>query len=241
MSRQPAAGDATWKGIAIIVGAIVLGLVVFNSFPDSTTSVAAGSQGRDQPKDSTTTTLKAGAAAPTTTTSIPLKDNKDVKVLVANATTTSGATKKVVDALKPACYAMQTPVDALAKVKSENRPTSNVYSTPGYEREAQLIANKLQLPSSALAALPPESPIPTKGQPSFNVLILVAKDLVDKPPEPLPGADCSTTGTTKAGTAATGAKTTTTVKRTSTTSASKITTTTRPITTTSRQPTTTAP
>jgi hypothetical protein len=233
VSRQPAGGgDATWKGLAIIGAAVVIGLLVFSSFGKASTTLATA-QGPDQPKGATTTTLKPGATLPTTTTSIPLKDNKDVKVLVANATDTSGATKKVVDALKPACYTISGSVDALPKVKTEKRPTSTVYSTPGFEREAALIALKLNLQASSNAALPPESPIPTKGQPSFNVLVLVAKDLVDKPPEPLPSAECGTTSTTKAGTAG---KTTTTKK--TTTTASKITTTTKGVTTTTRPSTT---
>jgi hypothetical protein len=238
MSRQPpTGGDSTWKGLAIIVVAVALGFVVFQSFPKAEDTTAAGAVGRDQPRE-TTTTLKPGAAVTTTSTSIPLKDNKDVKVLVANGTATTGATRKIVDALKPACYAMQNPVDAIAKVKSENRPQSTVYSTPGYEREAALIATKLQLPQTANAALPADLPIPSKGQPSYNVLILVAKDLVEKPPEPLPGAECGTATTTAGGSTA---KTTTTKKATVTTAASKATTTTKAITTTSRQPTTTAP
>jgi len=237
MSRRPPSGDATWKGLAIIVGAFVIGLLVFASFDGSPRTLAT-TRTPDQPKGSTSTTLKPGASIPTTTTSIPLKDNKDVKVLVANATSTSGATKKIIDALKPACYAVQTGVDALPKVKSEQRDKSIVYSTPGFEREADLIAKNLKLPAAQTGALPPESPIPTKGQPTFNVLILVATDLVDKPPDPLPGAECGTTSTTKAGASA--GRTTTTRARSSTTAA-RITTTTRGATTTSAKPTTTAP
>lgn len=134
MSRQPSGGDATWKGLAIIIGAIVIGLLVFNSFGGGPT-VNVSAQGQDQPKGTTTSTLKPGVTLPTTTTSIPLKDNATVKVLFANATETSGATKKVADALKPACYVIAGAVDALPKVKTEKRPTSTVYSTPGYERE----------------------------------------------------------------------------------------------------------
>jgi hypothetical protein len=235
MSRQPAGGDATWKGIAIIVGAIVIGLLVFNSFDRTPSTNIVSGPGTDQPKGTTTTTLKPGATLPSTTTSIPLKDPKEVKVLVANATSTSGATKKVIDALKPACYAVVVPaVDALAKIKDEKRTTSTVYSTTGYEREANLIRTQLGLPQTANAALPPESPIPTKGMPTFNVLILVAQDMVDKAPEPLPGAECGGTSTTKAG-----SKATTTTAKKSTTTAAKITTTTKPITTTSQKTTTT--
>lgn len=237
MSRRPPSGDATWKGIAIIVVSVLIGLAVLASF-DNPKTTAVSASGPDQKKATTTTTKTGGSAASTTSSSIPLKQNKDVKVLLANATETSGATKKVQDALKPACYTIVGAVDALAKVKQEKRETTTVYSTTGFEREAALIATKLGLPASANAALPAESPVSTKGTPSFSVLVLVAKDLVDKPPEPLPGSDCATSESTTSTKAGSGSRSTTTKKTTGTTSGSRITTTTRGITTTTRPSTT---
>lgn len=248
MSRQPAGGgDATWKGLLIIAGAVVLGLGVASTIGSPGTGLAT-SNGVDQPTEKSTTTSKVTSTEQvTTSSSIPLKANKEVKVLVANGTKTSGATKKITDALKPACYTVATPVDTLAKVKDEKRPTSTIYSTPGFEREAALLATKLGLQTSANAALPASPPIPTKGVPSYNVLVLMAQDLVDSPPPALPAEDCGTGGsstTSTGGTATTksssGTKaTTTTAKKATSTTAAKATTTTKAATTTSAKATTT--
>jgi len=224
----PSGEAATWKGLVIIGGAVLLGLAVTASFGKPSASPIGSPSGTDasRPKSAgTTSTVPA-----TTSTSMPLRDPKDVKVLVANAPQTTGGGKKVIEALKPACYAVQVQVEATAKVKGEKRATTTVYSTPGYEREAAQITTRLGLQTTANAALPPEPPVPTKGVPTYNVLVLVGQDLLDTPPQPLP--PCETGGTTGSSTSSTrrGA-TTATTKRTATTV--KGTTTTKPRTTTS--------
>ena len=241
MSRQPPPGGeaATWKGLVIIGGAVLLGLAVTASFGNPGSQPIGSPSTPDAPRATvgTSTTLPAS-----TTTSMPLRDPKDVKVVVANATAEKGGSRKVIDALKPACYSVQVPVDATAKVKAEKRPTTTVYSTPGYEREAATITTRLGLQTTANAALPPEPPIPKTGVPSYNVLVLVGQDLVDTPPEPLPPCEGGTSGssTTTAGTGTGTRRTTTTARRSTATTARASTTTTRAQTSTSR-PTTTAP
>ncbi len=226
MNRQTAPGGeaATWKGLVIIGGAVLVGLAVFASFGDATT--ATGSSPPDTEASRTKATVPPATLPPSTTTTVPLREPKDIKIVVANGTTTSGATKKVIDALKPACFAVQSAVDATAKVKAEKRPTTTVYSTPGYEREAAQVTTRLGLQTTANAALPPDLPIPERGVPSYNVLVLLGQDLVDNPPEPLTPCEGATTGstgstgstsTTRRG--ATKARTSTTKVRTSTTNA----------------------
>jgi len=225
--RAPPSGEAaTWKGLVIIGGAVLLGVAVMSSFGNPSNGAIGSTQGTDapRPKNSTTSTVPG-----TTSSSVPIRAPKDVKVLVANATSTSGSAKKVIEALKPACYAVQVQVEATAKVKGEKRPTT-VYSTPGYEREAAKITIQLGLQTTANAALPPEPPVPTKGVPTYNVLVLVGQDLVDSPPQPLPPCETGGTGgstsstrkgstpTTKSRGAATTAKAnTTTTRRTTST------------------------
>ena len=234
----PSAEAATWKGLVIIGGAVLLGLAVTASFGDPAAISSGSPSGTDasRPRGS----VVGSTTLPATTTTTPLRDPKEVKVLVANATASSGASKKVIDALKPACYAVQQPVDALAKVKEEKRTTTTVYSTTGYEREAATITTRLGLQTTANAALPPEPPIPTKGVPSYNVLVLVGQDLVDTPPQPLPACEGgSSTGSSTSSTRR-GATTTTTSRSRSTTTA-RATTTTRARTSTSGATTTAAP
>lgn len=226
-----------WKGLVIIGGAVLLGVAVMASFGSPASTNIGSPSGTDAPRATvgTTTTLPAS-----TSTSVPLRDPKDVEVLVANATSTSGGSRRVIEALKPACYDVQVAVDATAKVKAEKRPTTTVYSTPSYEREAANITIQLGLQTTANAALPPEPPIPKSGVPSYNVLVLVGQDLVDNPPQPLPpcpgGSTSSGRSSTTSGSTRRGA--TTTTRRSATTSRSG-TTTTKAQTTTTRLTTTT--
>lgn len=235
MSRMaPPSGEAaTWKGLVIIGGAVLLGWAVTASFGNPAKTGESSPKATDAPRVKSTSTT-AGPIT-TTTAAAPPREPKDVKVLMANATATSGGTRKVVDALKPACYSVPTSVDATAKVKAEKRQTTTVYSTPGYEREAALITTRLALQSNANAALPPELPVAATGVPAYNVLVLVGQDLVDNPPQALPPCEGSVTtssarsgatSTTKARTTSTSAKATTTTKAP--------TTTVRPTTTTAR-------
>lgn len=239
MSRQaPPGGEAaTWKGLVIIGGAVLLGLAVTASFGNAQSSIGSSPSGTEAPR--TKVTAAPGTTVPaTTSTSMPLRDPKDVKVVVANATATSGGGKKVIEALKPACYAVQLPVDATKKVKDEKRPTTTVYSTPGYEREAAQITTRLGLQTTANAALPPDLPVPKTGVPTFNVLVLVGQDLVDTPPQPLPPCE-GTAGTGSSTTSGgTSKRSTTTTKSRSSTTTSKATTTTKASTPTTKASTT---
>lgn len=236
MNRQaPPGGEAaTWKGLVIIGGAVLLGLAVTASFGNPGSTIGASSPGTEPPRAKATPAPSVTLPAPTTTT--PLRDPKEVKVVVANATATSGGGKKVIDALKPACYAVQLPVDATAKVKGEKRPTTTVYSTPGYEREAAQITTRLGLQTTANAALPPDLPIPKTGIPTYNVLVLVGQDLVDTPPQPLPPCEGATAGSSSTSSTRRGASTTTTRRSSSSTVRSS--TTTKAATSTSRSSTT---
>ncbi len=233
MSRQPPpSGEAaTWKGLVIIGGAVLLGLAVTASFGNPETTNAATTSDTDASRGKSSSTVATTIPA-STTTSTPLRDPKDVKVVVANATATKGGSQKVIDALKPACYSVQVAVDATAKVKAEKRLTTTVYSTPGYEREAGKMTIQLGLQTTANAALPPEPPIPAKGVPAYNVLVLVGQDLVDTAPQPLPpceggastGSSTSTASTRRGATTTTRRSTGTTVKATTTTKAQTSTT-----------------
>ncbi|CAA9271985.1 MAG: hypothetical protein AVDCRST_MAG76-3480 [uncultured Acidimicrobiales bacterium] len=239
MSRQaPPGGEAaTWKGLVIIGGAVLLGVAVTASFGDQPTAIGSTPGGTEAPR--TRVTPAPSTTLPdTTTTSTPLRDPKDVRVVVANATSTSGGSRKVIDALKPACYAVQAPVDATAKVKAEKRETTTVYSTPGYEREAAQITTKLGLQTTANAALPPDLPIPKSGVPTYNVLVLVGRDLVETPPQPLPRCETAS-GTDSSSTTASSRRGATTTRARSSATTARATTTTRASSTTTPRATTT--
>jgi len=231
----PSGEAATWKGLVIIGGAVVLGLAVTTSFgkPPATPGGATPGTDASRPKS----TASSSSSLPPSSTTIPLRNPKDVKVVVANATATSGGGKKVIEALKPACYSVQLPVEATAKVKAEKRATTTVYSTPGYEREAAQITTRLGLQTTANAALPPELPVAKTGVPTYNVLVLLGQDLVDTPPQPLSPCDNAPTTGSSTSTASTRRGATTTTKRAS--SATTTTAKTSSTTTSTRRTTTT--
>ena len=99
---------------------------------------------------------------------------KDVKVLVANGTTTAGAASRVVQPLTAAGYNVLAPTDATKAAKTATR-SSVVYFTPGYDLDARFIATRLTLQPTAVQTLPATPPVAnTQGA---NVIVVVGPDL----------------------------------------------------------------
>lgn len=193
-------GSALFKGVAIILVFLVAGFFLVKSLGSTT------------PSSTTATTTPIAAAPPPTTpqTAPPpsakpqTRKSSEVKVLFVNATTTAGATKPVVDALKPACYAATTPA-VYDAAKKDNPAKSKVYFIPNYEAEGKLVASQLGLGDQDVAQYPTNERVVAAGGPAFNVLVVVGKDWVTKPPAKAPSSgNCEsesgvTTTTTKAG------------------------------------------
>jgi hypothetical protein len=217
------AGGAGARGLALLALALIIGVVLLNATDadppgtnvstkgSSSSSSDKGSSG--QPAGTTTTTV-----APTTTQ--PAHAPKDVKVIVANASTVKGAAGGGRTALLAAQY------NVLAPANSAPVADSAVYFTPGYDRDALAIAGVLQLPATTVKPLPSPAPFDIKGA---NVVVVLGADAA-----PRFGTQAATTTTAAAGattTAKPAAGATTTTAR-----PAGVTTTTAAATTTTKKP-----
>jgi hypothetical protein len=151
------AGGAGARGIALLAIALLIGIVLLNATSDDPpgTSLSTGSGtpstddgSADKPTKAATTTT----VPPTTT--LPARAPKDVKVIVANASSVKGAATKASDVLKPPGY------NVLAPANAATAKESSVFFTPGYDRDAAAIAAALQFPPTSVKPLPAPSPRP---------------------------------------------------------------------------------
>jgi len=205
------AGSTLGRGIILLAVALVIGIVLLNatdseppgaqvtaSKPAKTSKGSTGGGGGSSSKVTTTT------VPPTTTT--PPHAPKDVKVIVANASTTKGAAAKASDVLKPPGYNVLAPTNGTPSAQSI------VYFSPGYDRDAAAIAAALQFPPTSVKPVP--APAPVTDAKGANVIVIVGADQAARfAGAPATGA---TTTTAKAGTA-----TTTTAKAGATTSTTR--------------------
>ena len=166
MSREAPAGGLL-RGIALIVVAIVLGVVLLNATDDEPVGIAAGDDdngtelgGEPGGGDDETTPTTAAAVA---------RDPAQVTILVANGSGVRGAAGRVADTLKGSNYVTVEPTNTKTPAEA-----SVVYFTPGYEADATAIANLLT-PVPGVSALPAELPIDDLA--AANILVVVAADL----------------------------------------------------------------
>ena len=200
------------RGAVLILVAFVIGLVLLQKTDRAARSVST------KPNVTVPTTIP-NLGLSTTITTLGGHLPKDVKVLVANGTTTAGAASRVVPTLTGAGYNVLAPTDATKAAKTATR-SSVVYYTPGYDTDARIIGVRLTLQATAVQPLPATPPVTnTQGA---NVLVVVGPDL----------AGTGGTTATTARTTATTARTTATTSRTPTTV--HTTTTAKPATTTTK-------
>lgn len=187
------AGMAAGRAAAVLLVAVVIGIVLLNKVDDPVRQVSAGGGGNTT--EETTTTV----ATPVPTT-LPARPPAEVKVLSANGTKVNGAAGRTRDALKALGYNVLSPIETKRPVEA-----SVVFFTPGFDREAQTVAQALKLQPTSVQPLPAADALPVSDLRGANVVVVVGPDLAK------PTGASSTTTTAK--------KTTTTVKRaTSTTS-----------------------
>lgn len=164
------AGAAMGRGVALLAVALLIGIVLLNKTDERPpgSDVAAG-PGRAAGSNSGD---GDGNGRPTTTTSstttVPLRQPKDVKVIVANASDVNRAAGRATDQLKPPGYNVLAPTNVTPAVSA-----SAVYYTPGYEREAVAVATALGMPQSVVKLVPTPPPFDAK---TANVLVLLGTD-----------------------------------------------------------------
>ncbi len=165
---------------AVLIGlALLVGLILLHRSPGAPpTPVAIGesSTTRSSPAASPTTTKKATGTtarpAGTTTTTVALRAPQDIKVLVANGTSTPGLAGTVSNTLHAKGY------DTLASTNATTKPAASiVHFQPGYGADAASLAAKLSLPAGAVQAMP--SPPPVSSLNSADILVVAGPDLAN--------------------------------------------------------------
>jgi hypothetical protein len=185
-SGSHAAGDGSFArstGIqagraALLIGAALLvGALLLRHNPGGTpVKVGSGTTTTTSSPSQTSSSFGAPAGpgttvrSPGTTATSALRAPQDIKVLVANGTSTPGLAGKVSDRVKGFGY------NPLASTNSSQKPASTiVYFQPSYSNDAAALVGRFALPPTAVQAMP--QPPPVANLNNANILIVVGPDL----------------------------------------------------------------
>lgn len=137
----------------------------------------------------TTTTAAPRTTLPsTTTTTTP---HSQVKVLVANDSTTNGVATGYTTALQRAGWNMLVPTNAKPPVKA----TSSVYYAANKRDQADAVALALGLSLSSVLPISPATPVANVS--GADVVVVIGSDLAAKtPPSTVPPTTTTTTAKT---------------------------------------------
>ena len=150
------------RGLALILIAVVLGVVLLRS-TDHTPTFTAVTAG-----DETTTTTAAGSTS-TTTAGAKAHDPSEVSVLVANGSGKEGAAARIAGQLAASNFVLKPATNTTTPASA-----SVVYYAAGYEADAQAVA-RLLTPQPAVQAMP--ATLPVADLAGAQVLVIVAADL----------------------------------------------------------------
>lgn len=165
-NQQPAQGRSDAVGIALIVGAVLIGLLLLVKGYDAEGGVVA----KDDKASSQSTTTTAPVEQ-TTTTTLLTNPPAQVQVKVANAsgTPSNGLASKTRTTLQGKGYTQISITDAPSAVTA-----TQVLYVAGSEGDAQAVAAALGLPATAVQPMTNPAPV-TLG--SSTVLVLAGPDL----------------------------------------------------------------
>ncbi len=175
------------RGIALVVGAVVIGLLLLRNGLDTSEAVTSGGgkPTTDAGTDAGSDSGDGGGSSTTTTTVDTGRPAGEISALVLNGTSVNGAAKKYSDALAALGYQMSEPTTGDTKT-----PTTIVYYAVGYEKEAATMAAALGLPATAAQPLPttPPGDIGTA-----NLVVLIGDDIASKTPTTVAAGSSTTT------------------------------------------------
>ncbi len=167
VTPEPPDRPHSGRGLAIVIVAVVIGVLLLPSATRAPLSAAAVSSG-------TTTTLVPGRAAAhghqsstTTSTTVP---PASIHVLVANATTVNGVAGSTTQFLASKGFGTLTATNALLKVTA-----SEIFTVGGATADTQAVAAALSLPASSIE--PAAAAAPVASTTGANVVVIVGPDL----------------------------------------------------------------
>ena len=155
------------RGIALIIVAVVLGVILLNATDRTPTFVES--------TGSKTTRTTAGSSDHSTTSTTPsttkakAHDPAAVTILVANGSGVKGAAGKIATTLSGSNYVLKTSVNTKTPAEA-----SIVYYATGYEGDARAIASLLTPPPSVQ---PMPAQLPVANLSGANILVVVAADI----------------------------------------------------------------
>jgi hypothetical protein len=155
------------RGIALIVAAVVLGIVLLNA-TDRTPSFVETNGSKATQTTVAGSTETTSASTPSTARS-KAHDPSAVAILVANGSGVKGAAAKIATTLAGSNYVLKTSVNTKTPASS-----SIVYYSPGYDADARAIASLLT-PAPSVQPMP--SPLPVADLTGANILVVVAADI----------------------------------------------------------------
>ena len=166
------AGSAGLRGLALIIVAVVIGVVLLNRAGNVGTGLKAANS-------TSPTTARHGHGVTTTsvvgptTTTLLVRPPQDIRTLVANSTSVLNQAARYTGVAKGFGYNTLPAVDSTKR----NLQTSIVYYEPGYNAEAAVLATKLGLPKSSVLPMPATPPVVYLN--SANLLVIVGLDLAN--------------------------------------------------------------
>lgn len=170
-------GATSARGIALLVGAVVLGIVLLRA-TEPPSSLADASEGpvqegtttapstTEEPADDESTTSSSSS----TTTEEPAEEDAAL-VLVANAANQAGVAGRLSGILETADFTVADPANATVDVS-----TSTVYFAPGFEAAAADVADLFD-PHPAVEAMPEPPPVAAGDLSGANVILVAGPDL----------------------------------------------------------------
>jgi hypothetical protein len=170
-SFQRSAGGAMVRGIALIVAAVVLGVVLLRA-TDSPAPTSISATSTDTASTTPSSVANDGSTtvpSTPTTTKAAAHTASDVQVLVANGSGVAGAAGRVATKLGSKNYVIKPSVNTATTASA-----SAVYYQPGYQADAEAIA-ALLTPKPGVQPMP--DPAPVKDLTGAHVLVVVAANL----------------------------------------------------------------
>jgi hypothetical protein len=170
--RQPEPTANPARGAALVVVAVVIGLLLLREGLDTSEAITTNG-GND------TSSADGDAAADgTDTTTLALRPPAEVPTIVLNDSGIAGAAGAYSDVLASLGYTLTNPDGANADAPGDAAATV-VYFAPGFEAEAAAAAVAVGAPDTAVAALPATPPGPIAGA---SVVVVVGTDLASVTP-----------------------------------------------------------
>jgi hypothetical protein len=169
--HEPPGRPHSGRGLALVIVAVVIGVLLLPSAtrgPLSASAVSAGSSSTTLPPGKTPSS--GHGTSTTTTTTVP---PASIHVLVANATEVNGVAGAVTTFLASKGFATLTATNALLKVTA-----SEVFTVGGATADVAPVVAALGLPASSVE--PAASAAPVASTAGANVVIIVGPDLATR-------------------------------------------------------------